>query len=64
MIEEMGLGGFPINGSRSTIVTAASTKPGGTPSAFATDDEKGQAEVGRDPVADGAFYHSVRTTGV
>ena len=34
------------------------------PSLFSSDDERWDAVVHRDPSADGAFYYSVRTTGV
>src|SRR5215472_4336282 len=35
-----------------------------TPPCFASDDQRWTAVKGRDRTADGAFYYSVRTTGV
>src|SRR5438128_2854432 len=40
------------------------TKPDRTPARFSTDDERWAAVVRRDRSADGAFYYSVKSTGV
>jgi AraC family transcriptional regulator, regulatory protein of adaptative response / methylated-DNA-[protein]-cysteine methyltransferase len=53
----------PSNSSRRWIMMALETK-NPTISAFNGDDERWEAVVGRDRAADGAFYYSVRTTGV
>ena len=45
-------------------MTAESTQPGQTTSAFTEAEARWQAVVSRNPAADGAFYYSVRTTGV
>src|SRR4051812_42070884 len=45
-------------------MTATSTNSDRLPSAYPTDEARWLAVVGRDPSADGAFYYSVRTTGV
>src|SRR4051794_15186171 len=42
---------------------AAAQAKGETPS-FSSDESRWQAIVDRDPAADGAFFYSVRTTGV
>jgi AraC family transcriptional regulator, regulatory protein of adaptative response / methylated-DNA-[protein]-cysteine methyltransferase len=45
-------------------MTSATKGADRTPAAFVQDDERWEAVVGRDRAADGAFYYSVRTTGV
>ena len=45
-------------------MTAISVKVAPVAMSYVTDDDRWQAIVSRDPAADGAFFYSVRTTGV
>ena len=45
-------------------MTAKSSVPGRKSSAYPGEEERWKAVLSRDPAADGAFYYSVRTTGV
>jgi AraC family transcriptional regulator, regulatory protein of adaptative response / methylated-DNA-[protein]-cysteine methyltransferase len=53
-----------ISAFRTTIMTTLSTRAERTPLPFTNDEDRWQAVVNCDPAADGAFFYSVRSTGV